>query len=538
MLVFDTSLLCGDEISTGLDTASSVDILSILSYINRLFHRVTVVSLLQPSPEAVALFDEIILLGEGGTILFTGPTEDACDYFQKLGYVLPDGMDSADYLLAVASSDRYLLHRDGKENNGTGEADSTEILGDKFAKSTHNQDIKSNLELKWGVDWNNGVKKGIVAVENKYKNSFARSVWLNFKRAFILWTRDKVFIRASIIKNLAMGLTVGAVFFNTDLNSSYFGVLFQGNLFILLGAMASAPEKITDRAMFYKHNDSNFYPAASYVIGQALALIPQMMIDVLIFGTLVYWMVGFAPGGFVLYLVLFLTFNFSVGQLFGLLAAVAPNKSVCQAGGALLLLLNTLFCGFIVAPTVIPPYYIWIYWCVPLAWVYRALLLNQYTSSEYADGSGEEILEAYGFMHRGEAFTREWIGYCFAYLVPFFVLCMIISSVGLSYYRVEPKKSQPDVPESLELKEGEDEKINKLTQSSSFTPVTLSFSNLSYHVKSSVGGEQICLLNNVSGIFSPGRMCARKFLIKARDQSEQMTSPFWTSNISVHIISK
>ena len=517
MLVYDTSLLCGDEISTGLDTASTVDILSILSYINRIFHRVTVVSLLQPSPEVVALFDEIILLGERGTILFTGPTENACKYFEKLGYIQPDGMDSADYLLAVASSDRHLLHRtDESEGNDAGDGDSTDMLGEKFAQSIHTQEIKSNLEMKWGVDWNNSEKKGIAGFENKYKNSFVGSVWLNFKRAFILWTRDKVFIRASVIKNLAMGLTVGAVFFNTDLNSSYFGVLFQGNLFILLGAMASAPEKITDRAIFYKHNDSNFYPAASYVMGQALALIPQMMIDVLIFGTIVYWMVGFAPGGFVLYLVLFLTFNFTVGQLFGLLAAVAPNKSVCQAGGALLLLLNTLFCGFIVAPTVIPPYYIWIYWCVPLAWVYRALLLNQYTSSEYADGSGDSILEAYGFMHQGEAFTREWIGYCFAYLVPFFALCMIISSVGLNYYRVEPKRSKPDIPETLELKEGGDEKVNKLAQSSSFTPVTLSFRNLSYQVKSSVGGEQIRLLNNVSGIFSPGRLCARKFLIKVR----------------------
>ena len=84
---------------------------------------------------------------------------------------------------------------------------------------------------------------------------------------------------------------VGAVFFDTDLNSSFFGILFQGNLFIMLGAMASAPEKLNDREIFYKHDDSNFYPAASYVIGQALALIPQMMLDVLIFGCLVYWMV-------------------------------------------------------------------------------------------------------------------------------------------------------------------------------------------------------------------------------------------------------
>lgn len=96
--------------------ASTIDILSILHYMTRRFHRVTIVSLLQPSTEAVALFDGIILLGDGGTVLFTGPTEDAAQYFGQLGYEQPDGMDSADYLWAVASSDRHLLR--GAEEGG------------------------------------------------------------------------------------------------------------------------------------------------------------------------------------------------------------------------------------------------------------------------------------------------------------------------------------------------------------------------------------------------------------------------------------
>lgn len=104
-----------------------------------------------------------------------------------------------------------------------------------------------------------------------------------------------------------MGLSVGFVFQDTDMSSSFFGVLFQGNLFIMLGAvshshpwlpplcplvvfstlfllsslqMTSAPEKLDDRSVFYKHSDSNFYPAMSYLLGQAVALIPQMLIDV------------------------------------------------------------------------------------------------------------------------------------------------------------------------------------------------------------------------------------------------------------------
>lgn len=118
----------------------------------------------------------------------------------------------------------------------------------------------------------------------------------------------------------------------------------------MLGAMTSAPENLSDRAIFYKHNDSNFYPAISYVIGQALALVPQMVLDVILFGTIVYWMVGFTATaqGFILYLVLFFSFNFTMGQTFGLLASIAPNKTVVQSGGAIILMFNVLFCGYII----------------------------------------------------------------------------------------------------------------------------------------------------------------------------------------------
>lgn len=114
-------------------------------------------------------------------------------------------------------------------------------------------------------------------------------------------------------------------------------------------------------------------------------------------------------------------------------------------------------------------------------------------------------------MYHGEPFTREWISYCFAYIVPFTFLCMVISAICLHYYRVEPKKSKPNVSDAIET-DKEDEKVAALSNETSFVPVTLTFKDLSYEVKSSVGGEQIKLLNSVSGVFSPGRMCACRSL--------------------------
>jgi len=188
------------------------------------------------------------------------------------------------------------------------------------------------------------------------------------------------------------------------------------------------------------------------------------------------------------------------------------------------------------------------YWMMPLPWVYRALLLNEFTSDDYAEGDpseGEKILASWGFMYKGEPFTREWIGYCFAYLIPFvsksetfnrfvvafgdfiyhediyspilshlfhylqLLLCMVASAACLNYLRMEPKPaSAAPEPETEEEEEKDDGDVNESPLEDSFIPVDLSFKDLCYDVKSSKGSEKLRLLNNVSGVFSAGRMCA------------------------------
>lgn len=499
MLVFDTPLLCGDEISTGLDTASTVDILRILSYTNRLFKKISVVSLLQPSPEAVAMFDDVVLLSEGH-VIYAGPTRDAGEYFRNLGYRQPDSMDDADYLLAVASTDRKML--------ATGEFHSAEMLATVYGESEQHADIIKEQEQEWVDNWAMETSSEEIPQRfmQKYQNPFPVGVWLNLRRFFTLWTRDKIFIRASVIKNVAMGLSVGFVFLNTTLDSSYFGVLFQGNLFIMLGAMTSAPQKVEARAVFYKHADSNFYSAMSYVIGEALGSMPQMLIDVLLFGTFVYWMVGFVPtaASFIIYLLLFFLFTFSMGQTMGLLASVAPTKSVVQGGGAVVLLMNVLFSGYIVAPNVIPIYWNWLYWITPLSWIYRSLLLNEFVHRS----DGQQVMESYGFPPG--LYGKEWLGYGFAFIIPYTMVCMLASAYCLHRYRMEPKQGgASDIVETKDEVEDEvSESENNSFDDASFIPVDLSFSNLCYDVKASKGSDKLRLLKNVSGVFSSGRLCA------------------------------
>lgn len=97
MLCVSTPVLCCDEISTGLDAATTYDITRFLGTVTRMNKTIQIVSLLQPPPETVANFDELAVLSNGKVIYF-GPLEEVLDHFNSLGYEIPERMDVADWL--------------------------------------------------------------------------------------------------------------------------------------------------------------------------------------------------------------------------------------------------------------------------------------------------------------------------------------------------------------------------------------------------------------------------------------------------------
>lgn len=361
MITFDTPLLCGDEISTGLDTASTVDILRILSFLSRLMNRITVVSLLQPSPEAVSLFDEVILLGDdGGHVIFSGPTENARGYFHKLGYAQPDGMDDADFLLAVASADRKHLYRSKAATAGDDEAHTSEQLGELFQMSQeHDAIMKNQLEV-WEHDWKKASQEedegdysgdegsdDIIPAQfrKKYQNSLLTCTWLNLGRGIILWKRDWGTIIAKTIQCFNVGLSTGFLFRGDPVDSSFLGALYQITVTIMGTSSTTIFQQWDDRAIFYKHHESNFYSALSFVWGKSLAMFPQMLMDTLLLGTLVYWLVGFVADAthFIIFLLLFFVFTLMMMSLFGFLASFAPNKNIYLAAATVTIFANSKY---------------------------------------------------------------------------------------------------------------------------------------------------------------------------------------------------
>ena len=87
----------------------------------------------------------------------------------------------------------------------------------------------------------------------------------------------------------------------------------------------------------------------------------QILMDVLVFASILYFMVGLHLSfeNYVIFIAILFTFSLLINQLMAVLAAQASTKAMVQVFTSLLLLLCILFGGFIVPPNVIPGYYSW-----------------------------------------------------------------------------------------------------------------------------------------------------------------------------------
>lgn len=94
-----------------------------------------------------------------------------------------------------------------------------------------------------------------------------------------------------------------------------------------------------------------------------------------------------------------------------------------------------------------------------------------------------------------------WVGYSFAFMLPYIVVFAVVTWLALKFVKIEPKR-----PNKVEI--GAKKTVNEDELTIPFIPADLSFEDLTYEVTASTSKDTLRLLNSVSGVFGAGRMCA------------------------------
>ena len=234
----------------------------------------------------------------------------------------------------------------------------------KFYESEHGKKILAALDKPFEPTEKNkeiATESVIKYMGERYRNTSWKALKLLVYRECLLWWRDKTGIKTRIAQDLIMGLIAGTLFWQAwDVASSVLGIMFQSMFFISVGAMLKVAPQYYFRGILYKHQDANFFPTWTYVMGRSLSTVPPSIIDGVLYGTIVYWFVGLAwndGASFANYIVFVLITTFAstgIGLLFSIFPAVTKDRPTGQALMSVAIVILILFSGFTVQPSVIP----------------------------------------------------------------------------------------------------------------------------------------------------------------------------------------
>ncbi|VAI16410.1 unnamed protein product [Triticum turgidum subsp. durum] len=535
MIVGPSKALFMDEISTGLDSSTTFQIVSCLQQLAHISESTILVSLLQPAPETYELFDDIILMAEG-QIVYHGHKGYIMSFFESCGFECPERKGSADFLQEVLSKKdqkQYWSRNEEGYNFVT-----VDQFCDKFKASQSGQNLAEELSKPYeeSKGHKNALSFSIYSLSkwDLLKACFARELLLMKRNAFI-------YISKSIQLGLLAVIT-GTVFLRTRMGvdrihaNYYMGSLFYALLLLMVNGFPELAMAINRLPIFYKQRDDYFYPAWAYAIPSFILKIPVSLVESIAWTTISYYLIGYTPEAsrfFCQLLVLFLIHTVTL-SMFRCVASYCQTMVAGSVGGTMAFLATLLFGGFIIPRSFMPNWLKWGFWLSPLSYGEIGLTGNEFLAQRWLEikisgvALGRRIL-----MDQGLDFSSYFYWISIGALLGFTLLFNVGFAIGLTIKKV-PGTSRAIISRNkLTTFDGRDQDNNaenrrpKLQAETAlspnrtgrmvlpFTPLIISFQDVNYYVDTPAEmrehgymEKKLQLLHNITGAFQPGVLSA------------------------------
>ncbi|KAK7320707.1 hypothetical protein VNO77_30426 [Canavalia gladiata] len=557
MLVGPIRVLFMDEISTGLDSSTTFQIVNSIRQSIHILNGTALVSLLQPAPETYELFDDIILLTDG-QIVYQGPRENVLQFFESMGFQCPERKGVADFLQEVTSREdqwQYWARKD--------EPHSFVTVKD-FVEAFRSFHVGQQLgdELANPFDKSKGHPNALTT--KKYGVNRKELLRACASREYLLMKRNSfVYIfKATQLTYLAILTTT--LFLRTKMNhytmedaETYMGALFFTVVVALFNGVSELNMTIMKLPMFYKQRDLLFYPSWAYSVPPWILKIPIALVEVAIWECISYYGIGYDPniGRFFKQFLVLLCVSQMASALFRLMAALGRDIVVANTVGIFALLAVTVLGGFVISREDVRKWFLWGYWSSPLMYGQNAIAVNEFlghswrkVTSNSNETLGVLILKSRGFFPEAYWYwigIGALIGYVFLFNFLFILALKHLSpfrkdQAGLSqenllernastaeeYIQLPTQKSpmetrmekEDDVSlrsSSGRVGENKDSSGKRRGMVLPFQPLSLTFDEIRYSVdmpqemkSQGVCEDRLELLKGISGAFRPGVLTA------------------------------
>ena len=295
MLVGPAKALFMDEISTGLDSSTTFQIVKFMKQMVHIMEVTMVISLLQPAPETFDLFDAIILICEG-QIVYQGPRENVVEFFESVGFKCPERKGVADFLQEVTSrkdQEQYWFNRNEPYRY---------ISVPEFVQHFNSFRIGEKLSDDLAIPYDKSKIHPAALVTEKYGISNWELFKACFSREWLLIKRNSFIYIFKTTQITIMSVIAMTVFLRTEMKYGQLqdGVKFYGALFfslvnVMFNGVAELALTIFRLPVFFKQRDFLFYPAWAFALPIWVLRIPLSLMESGIWVILTYYTIGFAP---------------------------------------------------------------------------------------------------------------------------------------------------------------------------------------------------------------------------------------------------
>lgn len=317
-LATNASVYCWDNSTRGLDASSALDWARALRYMTTELGLATIVTLYQAGNGIYDLFDKVLVLDEGKQI-FYGPRVEARPFMENLGFVCRPGANIGDYLTGLTVPTERLIDPSFRTFPETADAILQIYEGSVIRKNMEKEyaypsspEAQANTEA-FCASVAFEKQKGVKATD-PMTVTFPQQVWTCVQRQYQITFGDMASFAIKQMSTLVQALIAGSLFYNAAADSSGLfirgGALFFSLLYNALMGMSEVVDSFTGRPVLIKHKSFAYFHPAAFCIAQIAADIPMVLIQITVFGIIIYFMVGLtssAAAFFTYWIMLFAT---------------------------------------------------------------------------------------------------------------------------------------------------------------------------------------------------------------------------------------
>ncbi|GAB4850127.1 transcription factor [Ancistrocladus abbreviatus] len=433
-LVANPSIIFMDEPTSGLDArAAAIVMRAVRNTVDT--GRTVVCTIHQPSIDIFEAFDELFLLKRGGQEIYMGPLgHNSCHlikYFESIPGVskIRDGYNPATWMLEVTNPMQELA------------------LGVDFAEIYRNSDLyKGNKALIQELSTPSPGSKDLYFPTKYAQPFFVQCMACLLKQHWSYW-RNPSYTAVRFLFTTFLALVLGSMFWNfgrkhgtrqdllNAMGSTYVTTLFLG----YQHTSSVLPVVSVERTVFYRERAAGMYSALAYAFGQVLIEIPYVLVQSIIYGTIMYAMIGFEwnAGKFFWYL-FFMFFTLLYFTYYGMMTVgITPNQHIANIVATAFFGFWNLFSGFLIPRPSIPVWWRWYYWVCPFAWTVYGLAISQFGDSNIMMTDQNKTVKQFLRDHFG--FRSDFIAPAAVVIVGFPVLFAFIFSLSIKFLNFQKR---------------------------------------------------------------------------------------------------